>query len=280
MIRILPLALVACNQVLDIEKTDVVDLDHDSDGLVDEIDNCPSVANPYQEDLDDDGLGDVCDPCPPGSNHDEDGDGILDGCDNCPHDANPDQTESDDDELGDSCDPRGTHERRIFFDGFAALDYDWIPGKVTWAVENDAAIPVETSEVADKGMWNRRAEVATGAANWWIEVAIEAVQQRVGVYAVTSNYTTAHTCIVEYTPANDTWAVGLSGITALMAPPPQVLRLRLRRTDDLYYCEAVGIASVQRAVTSTTFSAPFVVPALHSPLERAAFRYVEIVMTE
>jgi len=58
--------------------------DRDRDGILDESDNCPSVANPSQLDTD--------------------GDGIGDACDNCPQVSNPDQLDSDHDDVGDACD--------------------------------------------------------------------------------------------------------------------------------------------------------------------------------
>lgn len=47
--------------------------DADSDGVCDIDDNCPSVANPGQEDGDGDGIGDACDNCPYYANPDQDG---------------------------------------------------------------------------------------------------------------------------------------------------------------------------------------------------------------
>lgn len=72
--------------------------DADGDGITDSADNCPSTANPGQENNDGDALGDVCDP-------DDDNDGVADTGDNCPFTANPGQQNNDGDALGDVCDP-------------------------------------------------------------------------------------------------------------------------------------------------------------------------------
>jgi M6 family metalloprotease-like protein len=83
----------------------LVSYDSDFDGIVDNLDNCPTVANPGQADADHDGVGDVCDVCP---GHDDkidlDSDGHPDACDNCPLDYNPTQVDSDSDGKADACD--------------------------------------------------------------------------------------------------------------------------------------------------------------------------------
>src|SRR5262245_35106148 len=63
--------------------------DQDGDGIPDDRDNCPTVANESQLDSDFDGVGNVCDLCPHLSEEfqaadDEDGDGVGDACDLCP----------------------------------------------------------------------------------------------------------------------------------------------------------------------------------------------------
>jgi len=105
-------------------------IDGDGDGVCDDVDNCPSVSNPNQEDADGDDIGDVCDNCPGASNPDQedaDADGTGDSCDictdtdgdgygnpgfpanicpldNCPPCFNPDQADSNGDGVGDACD--------------------------------------------------------------------------------------------------------------------------------------------------------------------------------
>lgn len=71
--------------------------DSDSDGVSDDIDNCPFLANADQLDTDYDGIGDVCD--------------------NCPISMNPDQADSDTDGVGDACNTDNTFIRVTKVDG-------------------------------------------------------------------------------------------------------------------------------------------------------------------
>ena len=83
------------------------EIDSDSDGVQDCLDNCPFVFNPSQEDFDSDYIGDSCDNCPDVNNtsqEDTDFDGVGDSCDNCPIDYNLNQNDTDSDGVGDACD--------------------------------------------------------------------------------------------------------------------------------------------------------------------------------
>ncbi|MCG8406779.1 MAG: thrombospondin type 3 repeat-containing protein [Phycisphaerales bacterium] len=64
--------------------TPTMPTDDDSDGIVNDCDNCPSIANSDQVDVD--------------------GDGIGDDCDNCPGNPNPGQEDANGNGLGDACD--------------------------------------------------------------------------------------------------------------------------------------------------------------------------------
>ena len=57
---------------LPIEGCNCDSIDTDSDGVCDQIDDCPSIYNPFQHDRDQDGLADAC------NDDDDDGDGLVD----------------------------------------------------------------------------------------------------------------------------------------------------------------------------------------------------------
>lgn len=78
--------------------------DTDNDGICNNIDNCPEIANLVQKDTDNDGIGNACDNCIDIANPgqiDTDNDGIGDTCEidpNNPDPINPD-TDGDDDDI-------------------------------------------------------------------------------------------------------------------------------------------------------------------------------------
>ncbi len=84
------------------------DMDADSDGVPDPVDNCLDVPNSDQLDSDGDGKGNACDDTPNNGNQnnsgeDRDNDTIPDDADNCPYTPNQDQADSNGDGIGDIC---------------------------------------------------------------------------------------------------------------------------------------------------------------------------------
>jgi len=53
-------------------------IDYDSDGIGDQIDNCPTITNPTQNDCDNDGIGDACEIAAGAPDYNQDG--IPDRC--------------------------------------------------------------------------------------------------------------------------------------------------------------------------------------------------------
>ena len=86
---------------------DCVDADDDNDTVLDDVDNCPLIANQNQKDKDNDGFGDPCDDgcwLEEAGIWETDCDGLADEADNCPLLYNPEQEDLDDDGTGDPCD--------------------------------------------------------------------------------------------------------------------------------------------------------------------------------
>lgn len=75
--------------------------DSDSDGIQDNLDNCPATPNANQSDVDNDSIGD---PCDPNSIIDSDNDSVADSIDNCVSVFNSDQKDNDNDMQGNACD--------------------------------------------------------------------------------------------------------------------------------------------------------------------------------
>jgi hypothetical protein len=153
--------------------------DTDGDGVVDSLDNCPTMPNIDQHDHDGDGRGDVCDVCP----HLVDAGGDADG-----------------DGVGDACDPRPTEagDRIALFEGFyGAVNWNPVIGD-PWQVDNGAAVQSDTT---------MQHQIMSGLslANAFVEV-------RVKVDQVTTNQQSRKSVgvVLGYKDTNDYFFCGLA----------------------------------------------------------------------
>ena len=103
-------------------------VDTDSDGVPDSVDNCRLLANADQRDFDHDNHGDACD--------------------HCPHLASAPDPDTDGDGVGDACDPRPSTSgdaRALWLGFYDAADLSgWLDGGTgglgTWSVTGGALV--------------------------------------------------------------------------------------------------------------------------------------------
>lgn len=209
---------------------DAADPDRDSDGVANEVDNCPELANTDQHDEDQDARGDVCD--------------------SCPHLADATFADGDDDGVGDACDPNVTTpgDQIARFETFTALPPD-LTTVGTWTIMGDEVVAAPASNVrllvpgtharvtAEIGgrivstpTSSRELKVVAGrtGASVWSSCALDDSDAGMGKYVLEIERETAGGTTIVAEPPRARMAVG-----------PVMLRIRADATADAIDCVAV-----------------------------------------
>lgn len=178
--------VTGCRQILGFDEPEIAadapiasPNDRDTDGVSDDLDNCPDVANASQGDEDSDTAGNACD--------------------NCPHIANPGQANVGEidvglvaDGVGDACDPKPTETGQNIA---LFLPFEDPAEIAAWQVAGSAAVfVVENGRLEQRGatslglLWHDD----LGLTNAWISTevtygVIDTTKQFRGV-AVMSNF--------------------------------------------------------------------------------------------
>jgi Thrombospondin type 3 repeat len=269
----------ACNELYGLEETRVrpptpADVDTDRDGIADDRDLCPGVADPAQDDLDGDGFGDACDHCPKVAtteNHDEDGDSHGDACDLCPSD--PDfQKDGDGDGVGDLCDNDfATQNRLLLFDPFFEVGDGWEQTGV-WSSFGDAV----TGAPGSRLQWP--AAVLDETRSYWLDVGVTFVSQldrgdQFGLELVAGDGRVVASCLVTCDAACTLDLVPSESLGPVFAAVPVTI-LAMRKNPFRLACVLDGtIATDEQAMTPPVLP-PATVRLVGSPKVR--FRYVSI----
>lgn len=126
--------------------------DRDGDGVLDDRDNCPLVANADQ--------------------HDEDGDRQGDACDGCPHVSTTMPTDMDGDGVGDACDPDGTTAHTVVrFEAWAGMP-SGVPGWTAQVGQWGVAGDVVTVQQASPAAWMTRPLTPALTTAWSVETRV------------------------------------------------------------------------------------------------------------
>lgn len=209
---------------------DASTVDSDNDGLFDDEDNCPVVANAAQTDEDGDARGDACDGCPPIADttaDDGDGDGVEDACDPNPTTAG---------------------DKLVLFEGFAAgLPATWTEqGAWTAANGSVSADPGsnETAYIASPLSTISSATASAGVVPGAPTMALQGVSIAVATNPPRSNGVTCAMFSALTASSREAGLVTASGTPvdygAYAWADANAYTLRIRRDDTSYTCDVSG----------------------------------------